>query len=243
MNLVVVKDYNEMSNVSANIFKNTINQKSNSVLGLATGSTPIGLYKRLIEMNNNKEIDFKNVTTINLDEYIGLDEKNPQSYRYFMDNNLFNYINIKKENTFVPNGRTKNFDLECKNYDKRIQELGGIDLQVLGIGANGHIAFNEPSEYLISQTHVTNLTKSTIEANSRFFNSINDVPKQAITMGIGQIMNTKKIILMATGKDKVKAIRELLEGNITTKNPATILNLHKNVTVIIDELIAREINR
>jgi glucosamine-6-phosphate deaminase len=241
MKLLVVKDYEEMSGVAAKIFKNIINEKADAVLGLATGSTPIGLYKKLIEINRNEEVDFSNIKSVNLDEYVGLGEDNPQSYRYFMNENLFNHINIDKSNTFVPNGLTQNLEEEVKNYDKKIEELGGIDIQILGVGSNGHIAFNEPDDFLISETHVTNLAKSTIEANSRFFESINEVPTKAITMGIGQIMKAKKILLLAKGEDKIEAIKELLKGNITTNNPATILNLHEDVTVIIDETIANKI--
>lgn len=241
MKLLVVKDYEEMSKVAAETFKEVINEKPEAILGLATGSTPVGLYKYLIEMNKNKEIDFSKIKTVNLDEYVGLGEENPQSYRYFMNENLFNHVNINKSNTFVPNGLAKDLDEETKNYDKRIDELGGIDLQILGIGSNGHIAFNEPDEFLISETHVTNLAQSTIEANSRFFNSIEEVPTKAISMGIGQIMKAKKILLLVKGEDKADAIKELLNGKITTNNPATILKLHKDVIVIIDEKMAEKI--
>ncbi|OOM77084.1 glucosamine-6-phosphate deaminase [Clostridium sp. BL-8] len=241
MKLLVVKDYEEMSKVAAETFKEVINEKPEAILGLATGSTPVGLYKYLIEMNKNKEIDFSKIKTVNLDEYVGLGEENPQSYRYFMNENLFNHVNINKSNTFVPNGLAKDLNEETKNYDKRIDELGGIDLQILGIGSNGHIAFNEPDEFLISETHVTNLAQSTIEANSRFFNSIEEVPTKAISMGIGQIMKAKKILLLVKGEDKADAIKELLNGKITTNNPATILKLHKDVIVIIDEKMAEKI--
>jgi len=235
MKLLVVKNYEEMSDVAAKIFKEVITEKPNAVLGLATGSTPIGLYKKLIEMNNNKEIDFSNVKTINLDEYVGLGEEDTQSYRYFMNENLFNHINIDKTNTFVPNGLAKDLDEEAKNYDRKIEELGGIDIQILGIGGNGHIAFNEPNDFLIEGTHVTNLAESTIEANSRFFNSKEEVPTRALSMGIGKVMKSKKILLLVKGEDKVEAVKGLLNGNITTHNPASILQMHKDVIVIIDE--------
>lgn len=243
MKLLVVKDYEEMSCAASEIFKDIIAEKPDAVLGLATGSTPIGLYKKLIEMNRNKEIDFCNIKTVNLDEYVGLGEDNPQSYRYFMNENLFNQINIDKTNTFVPNGLAENLEKEVKSYDKKIEELGGIDIQVLGIGNNGHIAFNEPDDFLISETHVTNLSKSTIQANSRFFKSINEVPVKAITMGIGSIMKAKRILLLIKGEDKISAIKELLNGNITTNNPATILKLHEDVTIIIDEIMENKIKR
>jgi len=238
MNLIIVENYDEISKLAAINIKDVINKKPNAVLGLATGSTPMGTYKELIKMNKENEVDFSKVTTVNLDEYIGLSENDAQSYRYFMNENLFNQINIKKENTFVPNGLAKDIDEETKNYDKRIDELGGIDIQFLGIGANGHIAFNEPSDILISGTHLTELAQSTIDANSRFFNSIDEVPKTAISMGLGQIMKSKKIILLAHGKEKANAIKEALSGKITTKNPATMLQMHKDVTIIIDNTIA-----
>ncbi|HEX9025123.1 MAG TPA: glucosamine-6-phosphate deaminase [Clostridium sp.] len=238
MNLIIVENYDEISKLAAINIKDVINKKPDAVLGLATGSTPMGTYKELIKMNKENEVDFSKVTTVNLDEYIGLSENDAQSYRYFMNENLFNQINIKKENTFVPNGLAKDIDEETKNYDKRIDELGGIDIQFLGIGANGHIAFNEPSDILISGTHLTELAQSTIDANSRFFNSIDEVPKTAISMGLGQIMKSKKIILLAHGEEKANAIKEALSGKITTKNPATMLQMHKDVTIIIDKTIA-----
>lgn len=238
MKLLVVKNYEEMSEAAAKVFKEVLNEKPDAVLGLATGSTPIGLYKKLIQMNENKEIDFSEVKTVNLDEYVGLGEENDQSYRYFMNENLFNHININKCNTSVPNGLAKDLDEEARNYDKRIEELGGIDIQILGIGGNGHIAFNEPDEFLIEGTHVTNLAQSTIEANARFFNSIDEVPTKALSLGIGTIMKTKKILLLVKGEDKAQAVKELLNGNITTQNPASVLKMHKDVTVIIDEKMA-----
>ncbi len=241
MKLLVVKNYEEMSEVAAEIFRDVVNEKPNAILGLATGSTPIGLYKKLIEMNKNGEIDFSNVKTVNLDEYVGLGEEDTQSYRHFMNENIFNNININKDNTFVPNGLAKDLNEEAKNYDKKIEELGGIDIQILGIGGNGHIAFNEPNDFLIGGTHVTNLAQSTIEANSRFFDSKDEVPTRALSMGIGQIMKSKKILLLAKGKDKAEAVKKLLNGNITTYNPASVLQMHNDVTVIIDEEIANMI--
>ena len=237
MKLIVVENYDEMSRLAAIKIKEVIGNKPNAILGLATGSTPIGTYKELINMNKAGELDFSNVTTVNLDEYIGLSEKNTQSYRYFMNENLFNHINIKKENTFIPNGLAKNIEEETKKYDEKIDELGGTDIQILGIGSNGHIAFNEPNEYLIAGSHLTTLAKSTIDANSRFFNSIDEVPKTAITMGLGQIMKSKKILLLANGESKAAAIKEVLSGKITTNNPATMLQMHRDVTLIIDKKI------
>jgi glucosamine-6-phosphate deaminase len=237
MNVIIVENYDEMSRLAATNIKDVITEKPNAILGLATGSTPIGTYKELIKMNKNNEIDFSKVKTINLDEYIGLGEKNTQSYRYFMNENLFNHINIKKENTFLPNGLARDIQEETDNYDKKIDELGGIDIQILGIGTNGHIAFNEPNDVLTSGTHLTYLTQSTINANSRFFNSIDEVPKTAITMGLGQIMKSKKILLLAHGENKAEVVKEVLSGQITSKNPATMLQMHKDVTIIIDKTI------
>ncbi|AGF58573.1 glucosamine-6-phosphate deaminase [Clostridium saccharoperbutylacetonicum] len=237
MKLIVVENYEEMSRVAADKIKAVVNENPNAILGLATGSTPVGTYKELIEMNKNNEIDFSQIKTVNLDEYIGLGEKDPQSYRYFMNENLFNHINIKKENTFVPNGLAKDIEEEAKNYDMKIDELGGIDIQILGIGSNGHIAFNEPADALTSGTHLTQLTESTIAANSRFFNSIDEVPKTALTMGVGQIMKSKRILLLANGDSKADAVKEIFSGKITSKNPATMLQMHKDVTVIVDKKV------
>jgi len=237
MKLIIVENYEEISKLASINIKDVINKNPNAILGLATGGTPLGTYKELIKMNKKNEIDFSKVTTVNLDEYIGLSERNTQSYRYFMNENLFNHVNIKKENTFIPNGLAKDIQEETNNYDKKIDELGGIDIQILGIGTNGHIAFNEPRDFLISGTHLTDLTQSTINANSRFFNSIDEVPKTAITMGLGQIMKSKKILLLAHGENKAEVIKEVLSGKITTKNPATMLQMHNDVTIIIDKTI------
>jgi len=235
MKVIIVEDYKEMSKIAAQMIKETVVEKPEAVLGLATGSTPEGLYSELIDMNKKGEVDFSNVTTVNLDEYIGLDGNNTQSYRYFMNNKLFNHININKEKTFVPNGMAENIEEEGRNYDKKIDELGGIDVQILGIGVNGHIAFNEPDDILIAGTHKTKLTQSTIEANSRFFDTIEEVPTEAITMGLGQILKSKKIILLVKGTNKADVVRELLQGVITTQNPSTMLNMHRDVIVIMEK--------
>ena len=235
MKIIVTENYNMLSKAAADIIQKVINAKNDAVLGLATGGTPIGTYEELINRYNEKKIDFSNITTINLDEYIGLDGDNPESYRYFMNNKLFNHINIDKSKTFLPNGVAEDIEKECKDYDKRIDEVGGIDIQILGVGNNGHIAFNEPSKYLDINTHVVELKEETIKANSRFFDSLDEVPKKAITMGIGKIMQAKKIILLAYGKGKAEAIEGLLSSKITTENPSTILNLHPDVTLIIDK--------
>ncbi|MGM9972629.1 MAG: glucosamine-6-phosphate deaminase [Clostridiaceae bacterium] len=242
MKIVVVKDYNEMSIKGAEFIAETIKNKPDAVLGLATGSTPEGLYNELITMHQDEGLDFSKITTVNLDEYYGLDGDHPQSYRYFMNEKLFNHINIDKNNTYVPNGAAEDIQEECKNYDKNIENLGGIDLQLLGIGGNGHIGFNEPEEELNFGTHLTDLTSDTIEANSRFFDSIDEVPKKAITMGIGSIMKAKKIILLASGIGKAEAIKELTSGKITTDSPATMLQVHHDVTLFVDEDAASMIN-
>lgn len=210
-----------------------IKTKERPVLGLATGSTPLPLYEELIKRYKEGEVSFKNVKTFNLDEYIGLDDLNDQSYRYFMNHNLFSHIDIDLNNTYVPNGLIK--DEDPSYYDKMIKEAGGIDIQVLGIGTDGHIAFNEPGASFDSLTHIEALKESTIKDNSRFFVSIDDVPRYAITMGLKSIMNAREIVLIATGKTKAKVISELKKGIISNDLPASILNKHNNVTIYVDE--------
>ena len=205
------------------------------MLGLATGSTPVGMYKELIAKNTAGEISFKDVTTYNLDEYYPIEPTHEQSYRYFMNVNLFDHIDIDKAKTFVPNGLTENPEEEGAAYDAAIEAAGGVDLQVLGIGQNGHIAFNEPDDALIAGTHITSLTDDTIEANSRFFASKADVPTRAFTMGIGSIMKAKKIILLANGANKHAAIAQMLDDKITTQCPATILKAHPDVYLFCDK--------
>lgn len=235
MRIIVAKNYDEMSELAAIEVATNIKENPELVLGLATGGTPVGMYKELIRRYRDGEIDFSKVKSINLDEYVGLSGENKESYRYFMNSHLFNSVNIDINNTFVPNGLANNIYHECIEYDNKIKELNGIDLQVLGIGGNGHIGFNEPNDFLEVGTHVTNLKRETIEANARFFNSIDEVPKQAVTMGIGGIMKAKKILLIASGEEKAEAIKSLLSGKITTKIPVTMLQIHKDVTVIVDE--------
>lgn len=243
MKLIVVNNYEELSKVAAKEFSKIIKEKENVVLGLATGGSPVGMYKELIRMYEQKELNFSKITTVNLDEYIGLNPEHNQSYRYFMNNNLFNHINIDKSNTFVPNGLAEDLEAQCKEYDQKISELGGIDIQLLGVGNNGHIAFNEPNNELSSGTHIISLTDNTIEANARFFDNIDDVPRKAITMGVGGIMKAKKIILIASGESKAEAIKGIFSGKITTANPATMLQMHRDVTVIVDEAAAKLINK
>lgn len=235
MNFIKVDNYEKLSNMAADMIANVVLEKKNAVLGLATGSSPLGTYARLIEKYNKGELDFKDVTSVNLDEYVGLNGENDQSYRYFMNNNLFKHINIDMSKTFVPNGCASDLQGEGEAYDKMIEELGGIDIQLLGIGLDGHIGFNEPDEYFTKETHLVNLDESTIEANSRFFASKDDVPKQAITMGMYSIMQAKKVLLIANGKNKKDIIEKAFFGPITPYVPASILQLHNDVTVIYSE--------
>lgn len=243
MRIIIEKDYEAMSKRAAQEMAGIVNDKPNCVLGLATGSTPEGLYRELIEMNKEGKVDFSKVTTVNLDEYVGLPEGHCQSYRYFMNDKLFNHINIDKSKTFVPNGSAEDAEVECRNYDSLIEKLGGIDIQLLGIGNNGHIGFNEPSDYLNMSTHLTNLTESTIEANSRFFESIDEVPTKAITMGLGGIMKAKKILLVASGENKADIIAKLVDGKISTQIPASLLQVHHDVLVIVDEAAASHLKK
>ena len=235
MKLIVVKDYEAMSRKGADIISALLTLKSDAVLGLATGSTPVGMYRELVRRNKEGEISFKDVTTVNLDEYYPLSPENNQSYRYFMNQNLFNDIDVDKERTHVLNGLAEDSEKECSDYEKLIEDLGGIDLQVLGIGRNGHIGFNEPGDFLYPCTHKTSLTESTIEANSRFFDSIDDVPRFSLTMGMGTILKARRIIVLASGNDKKEAVQKMLSNTIDTKCPATLLSLHDNVTVIVTE--------
>ncbi len=235
MKILVVKNYEEMSARAAEIFAEQIRQKPDSVLGLATGSTPEGLYGKLAEANAKGEVDFSAVRTVNLDEYYPISHDNDQSYRYFMNKQLFDRVNINKANTFVPDGTAKDPDAFCQAYEEKIDAMGGIDMQLLGIGRNGHIGFNEPDGELVPFTHLTSLTPSTIEANSRFFASEADVPKHALTMGIQSVFKAKKVVMLVSGKDKADALKAMLKGNLNTLCPASLLRLHPDVTVICDE--------
>ena len=235
MVLIEAKDYNDMSRKAANIISAQVIMKPHAVLGLATGSTPVGAYKQLVEWYNKGDLDFANVTSVNLDEYKGLSPENDQSYRYFMNTNLFNHVNINKERTFVPNGLEPDSEKACAAYNEIIRSVGGIDLQLLGLGNNGHIGFNEPGAAFEKETHCVDLTESTIQANKRFFEKVEDVPTQAYTMGIKNIMAAKKILLVATGSAKADALYKSLYGPITPNVPASILQLHQDVTVVADE--------
>ncbi len=235
MNFISVKSYEELSHIAAKIIAAQVVVKPDCVLGLATGSSPVGTYKKLIEKYENGDLDFSKVTSVNLDEYVGLDGSHDQSYRYIMNDNLFNHINIDKAKTFVPNGCTDDLKAEGESYDKMIKALGGIDLQLLGIGLDGHIGFNEPDEFFTGPTHEVVLDESTIEANARFFESKDDVPKTAITMGMMSIMQAKKVLLIANGAAKKEIIEKAFFGPITPLVPASILQLHPDLTVIYSE--------
>jgi glucosamine-6-phosphate deaminase len=242
MNTIVASNYETLSDVAAKMVIEVINKKPNAVIGLATGSTPIGLYETLIAYHKKGVVDFSDVTSFNLDEYVGLSESHPQSFRYFMDSNFFSHININPKNTHIPNGMAKDIALECKNYDAMLEASNGIDIQILGIGTNGHIGFNEPNDALILGTHVATLAKETIIANSRFFNAISEVPTRAITMGIGNIMRAKKIVVLASGSEKSDIIKELFDDKVTTQVPVSLLKIHPDVTIIVDELAGKFIN-
>lgn len=237
------KNYQDMSRKAANLISAQIIMKPNCVLGLATGSSPVGTYKQLIEWYEKGDLDFSQVTSINLDEYKGLSPENDQSYRYFMNTNLFNHVNIDKTKTFVPDGLEPDSKKACDNYNQIIQEQGPIDLQLLGLGHNGHIGFNEPGEAFEKETHCVDLTESTIEANKRFFESEDDVPRQAYTMGIKNIMQAKKILVVVSGADKADILKEVLYGPITPEVPASILQLHNDVTIVADEAALSKIDK
>ncbi len=235
MNIVITNTYEEMSKKAANIIVSQVTLKPECVLGLATGSTPIKTYEHIRRKYEKNEVDFEKTVTFNLDEYIGLGKGDSQSYRCFMDQHLFNHINIKEDNIYIPNGLAQDIPSECINYEEEIKKHGGIDLQLLGIGRNGHIGFNEPNVSFEARTHKVSLDADTIKANARFFDSADAVPTEAISMGIKTIMMSKKILLLASGKNKAEAINALVNGPITPKLPASILQLHQDVTLILDE--------
>ncbi|MBQ8163599.1 MAG: glucosamine-6-phosphate deaminase [Clostridia bacterium] len=235
MKFITVESYEKLSKMTSDIIGAQVILKPNCTLGLATGSSPLGTYASLAEKCEKGELDFSCVRSVNLDEYVGLNVDNDQSYRYFMNKNLFEKINIKMENTHIPNGCAKDLEKEGEEYDALIKELGGIDIQLLGIGLDGHIGFNEPDDVFVKETHVVKLDESTIEANSRFFASKDEVPKKAITMGMMSIMQAKKIVLIANGKNKKDILEKAFFGEITPKVPASILQLHPDVTVIYSE--------
>ena len=238
MKVIVTNSYDETCAVIANMIKELVNAKPDAKLGLATGGTPVPIYKKLIEMNKAGEVDFSRVHTVNLDEYCGIPGTHDQSYRYFMDTNLFDHINIDKKNTFVASGMG-DFEANARELEEKVREGGAADLQLLGIGNNGHIAFNEASDHLIAVAHTEKLTESTINANARFFEKKEDVPTMAITMGMGDILAAKKVVLAATGLAKVPAIKgRIMDDVITTQNPSTMLKMHEDAVVVIDRELA-----
>ncbi|MHA2961870.1 glucosamine-6-phosphate deaminase [Priestia megaterium] len=242
MNIIQVKNYSEMSAKAADILISKLHEKPNMNLGLATGGTPKGLYDRLIQDHKENGTSYKHVTSFNLDEYVGMKPQDPNSYHYYMADTLFNHIDINVSNTHVPNGLADTPEEECRRYDEMIQNHGGIDLQILGIGQNGHIGFNEPGTSFNSPTHIVTLEESTRKANARYFNSLDEVPTQAITMGIESIMKSKEILLLISGEAKAEAMYQLLNGEITEDFPASILKKHHCVTIIADQEALAKVN-
>lgn len=232
---ILTKDYDDMSRKAANIIGAQVVSKPNCVLGLATGSTPIGAYERLVEGYENGDLDFSGVTSVNLDEYRGISHDNDQSYYYFMNHHLFSKVNIDVNNTYVPDGMIADAEEACKQYDETVRKTGGVDLQLLGMGHNGHIGFNEPNDVFAKGTNCVNLAQSTIDANARFFASKEEVPTQAYTMGIQTIMNAKRILVVVSGEDKAPIVEKAFFGDITPQVPASILQLHPEVIVVGDE--------
>ena len=243
MRIIVCDNYEAVSKKAAQMILSQITLKPNSVLGLATGSTPIGMYKNLIQMNKEGVIDFSEVKTFNLDEYYNLPRTNDQSYYYFMHENLFNHIDINPANVQIPNGMASDVEAECERYDEAIKEAGGIDIQVLGIGNNAHIGFNEPTVNFEKGTHLVQLDESTIEANARFFESKDEVPKKAVTMGVGSIFKSKKIMLLACGEGKAEAIYNTVYGKVVPEVPASILQFHNDIVLILDKDAAKLLNK
>ncbi|MBQ7766511.1 MAG: glucosamine-6-phosphate deaminase [Lachnospiraceae bacterium] len=242
MKIIKAKDYDEMSRKAANLIAAQIYVKPDCVLGLATGSTPIGTYKELVAKYEMGDLDFSEVTTVNLDEYKGITKENDQSYYYFMNDNLFSHVNINKEKTFLPDGTEPDSDKACNAYNEIIHSVGGQDLQLLGLGHNGHIGFNEPASEFPLETHCVDLTESTIKANQRFFASYDDVPKQAYTMGIKTIMQAKKVLVVVSGEDKADIVQKAFFGPVTPEVPASVLQLHPDCTVVADAAALSKVN-
>lgn len=235
MEVVICKTYDELSKQAANVVAEVLNEKPNAVLGMATGSSPLGLYQELVRMHRDGALDFSQVTTFNLDEYVGLPVTHEQSYHYFMHENFFKHVNIPIGNIHIPSGSTSNYRAFCEWYENRIEECGGIDLQILGIGADGHIAFNEPTSSLASRTRLKTLARQTIEDNARFFDKVEDVPIYAITMGVGTILDARRLLLVANGEKKADAVAKMIEGPVTSMITASALQLHPRASVVIDE--------
>lgn len=238
MLVVIKRDYDAMSKEGAKLIASLVRKKPDCVLGFATGSTPLGMYKELIRMHNDEGLDFSKVVSFNLDEYVGLAPKHSQSYHYFMWENLFKHINLNPSRIHIPMGMAEDIEGFCEWYEAKIAAYGGIDLQILGIGANGHIAFNEPGSSLGSRTRIKTLTEKTRKDNARFFDNFDEVPKFAITMGVGTIMEAKRLLLLASGPGKAEAIKATVEGAIMAKFPATIVQLHRYAHVLVDEAAA-----
>ena len=234
MEVTIKASYEEMSKAAAQRIADLLNAKPNAVIGMATGSTPLGLYKELVKMHKNEGLDFSQVTTFNLDEYVGLPVDHDQSYHYFMHENFFKHVTVPKQNIYIPSGTTKNFKAFCAWYENRIKECGGVDTQILGIGSDGHIAFNEPTSSLSSRTRLKTLAKPTIDDNSRFFEKREDVPIYAITMGVGTILESRELLLVANGKGKADAVAQMVEGPVTSMITASALQLHPSAHVFID---------
>lgn len=241
MRIIRAKDYEDMSRKAANIISSVMTLKPDCVLGLATGSSPVGTYKHLIRRYENGDLDFSRVTSVNLDEYKGLDRENSQSYYYFMRENLFSHVNIRMENTYIPDGTEADSEKACSAYNEILHNVGSVDLQLLGIGHDGHIGFNEPADTFAKETHCVDLTDMTIEANARFFASRDEVPTQAYTMGIQTIMSARKVLMVASGADKAKIIREAFFGPVTPQVPASILQFHPDFILVADEAALSEV--
>ncbi len=235
MRIIKAKDYTDASRKTANIISAQVILKPDSVLGLATGSSPVGTYRQLIKWYEKGDLDFSQVRTVNLDEYVGLSAADEQSYVHFMRENLFDHINIDPRNTHLPNGLELDADKQCRHYDSIIRHLGGVDLQLLGIGHNGHIGFNEPADEFVKGTHCVNLTQNTIDANARFFENEDQVPKQAYTMGILDILQAKRVVMIVTGESKAQILKDAFCGPVTPKVPASIMQLHPDFTLVADE--------
>ncbi len=233
--VIVTNNYDELSNLAASKVARLVKSKPCAVLGLPTGSTPLGMYKQLISMYQDRSLSFKDVSTFNLDEYAGLSPDNENSYHFYMQDNFFKHVDIKENNTHIPDSTAADTETKCAEYERKIEKAGGIDLMVLGLGNNGHIGFNEPDSHFPLKTHRVKLDESTIQANARFFSSIDEVPRFAVTMGIGTIMHCRSVILLASGKAKAPAVKGALEGPVTPALPASALQFHMDVTVILDK--------
>jgi glucosamine-6-phosphate deaminase len=241
MEVSVLSSYDEICRAAAAVVADVLNAKPNAVLGMATGSTPLGLYQELVRMHREEGLDFTQVTTFNLDEYVGLRPQHPQSYHFFMQENFFRHVNISPGNIYIPSGTTSNYRSFCEWYERRIEECGGIDVQILGIGSDGHIAFNEPGSSLSSRTRLKTLARSTIEDNARFFDHADDVPIYAITMGVGTILEARTLVLMASGANKAAAVAAMVEGPVTSMTTASALQLHPSALVFLDEPAAGQL--